>query len=144
MEEILENEQTRTEYYSDYEWRERKWYNPFRIFCGKDYKVAVTKSKEVRFIEKDYFFEQLLTSVRIDLDNTVNEIKKIGEESAKNMKKEFSNRFDEVDNVLFKISTNLEEITINRDILFKKQEEAKKLKAEIEKIKEKLNEILEI
>lgn len=144
VEEILENEQTRTEYYSDYEWRERKWYNPFRIFCGKDYKVAVTKSKEVRFIEKDYFFEQLLTSVRIDLDNTVNEIKKIGEESAKNIKKEFSNRFDEVDNVLFKISTNLEEITINRDILFKKQEEAKKLKAEIEKIKEKLNEILEI
>ena len=86
VEEILENEQTRTEYYSDYEWRERKWYNPFRIFCGKDYKVAVTKSKEVRFIEKDYFFEQLLTSVRIDLDNTVNEIKKIGEKSKKRQK----------------------------------------------------------
>lgn len=143
-EQILESKQTRTEYYSDYEWREKKWYNPGRYIFGKDYRVEVTKSIEIEFIKKEEFFEQLLTSIRKDLNNTIDDIKKFGERSAKEIKEEFSNRFDEVDNILLNISRDLEKITKNREELFRKQEEAKKIKTEIERIKKELDKILEI
>ena len=143
-EQILENEKTRTEYYKDHEWREKKWYNPGRYIFGKDYKIEVTKSIEVKYIEKDEFCDSLLINMRKDLNEAIEHIKKFGEKNAEEIKKEFSNRFDEVDKILLRISEDLKKVTKSQEELLKQQEEAKILKKEINKIKEKLDTILEI
>ncbi|WP_454944165.1 dynamin family protein [Fusobacterium hwasookii] len=143
-EQVLEDKQIKTEYYKDYEWRERGLINPLRYILGKDYRVEVTRSKEVQFIKKDDFCEKLLTSMRADLNSIINDIKEFGMKSAEEIKKEFSDRFDEVDKILLGISENLKNIIKSQEELSKKQEEAKKLKNEIDRIKEKLDKILEI
>ena len=143
-EQVLEDKQIKTEYYKDYEWRERGRINPLRYILGKDYRVEVTRSKEVQFIKKDDFCEKLLTSMRADLNSIINDIKEFGMKSAEEIKKEFSDRFDEVDKILLGISENLKNIIKSQEELSKKQEEAKKLKNEIDRIKEKLDKILEI
>ena len=82
--------------------------------------------------------------MRMDLNNIINNIKEFGMKSAEKIKKEFSDRFDEVDKILLGISENLKNIIKSKEELLKQQEEAKKLKNEIDRIKEKLDKILEI
>lgn len=144
QEEILKKKEKKTEYYDDYEWKHRAWYNPMRYIDDEYYQELVTKSREIEFISRKKFDEEILIPVRKELNKVIDEIKKIGEEQTNEIKEEFYKKFDEVDNVLKKIANNLASMTRDLKILEQKIKESKNLKTEIEKIQNNLDKILEI
>ena len=60
-----------------------------RYIDDEYYQELVTKSREIEFISRKKFDEEIFIPVRKELNKVIDEIKKIGEEQTNEIKEEF-------------------------------------------------------
>ena len=128
--------------------KERKWYNPMRLFRGdyyevsEDYKVEV--KEEIKFVSREKLSNQLVAPVRKTLINERIRILQYAKEETENIKEYFYEQFDEVDYILARKANELRETIRSKEASDEALAKAIDLLKKLETLKEELESILEI
>lgn len=128
--------------------KERKWYNPMRLFKGDYYEVEesyqVEVKEEIKFISREKLSNQLVAPIRKTLMNERTRILQFAQEETENIKEYFYEQFDEVDDILAKKANELREATTSKKASEEALAKANNLLKQLETVKVELESILEI
>lgn len=128
--------------------KERKWYNPMRLFKGDYYDVEesyyVDVKVEIKFVSREKLSNQLVAPIRKTLMNERTRILQFAQEETENIKEYFYEQFDEVDDILAKKANELREAITSKKASEEAFAKANDLLKQLETVKVELESILEI
>lgn len=128
--------------------KERKWFNPMRLFKGDYYEVEesyqVEVKEEIKFVSREKLSNQLVAPIRKTLMNERTRILQFAQEETENIKEYFYEQFDEVDDILAKKANELHEATTSKKASEEALAKANDLLKQLETVKVELESILEI
>lgn len=128
--------------------KERKWFNPMRLFKGDYYEVEesyqVEVKEEIKFVSREKLSNQLVAPIRKTLMNERTRILQFAQEETENIKEYFYEQFDEVDDILAKKANELREATTSKKASEEALAKANDLLKQLETVKVELESILEI
>ena len=128
--------------------KERKRFNPMRLFKGDYYEVEesyqVEVKEEIKFVSREKLSNQLVAPIRKTLMNERTRILQFAQEETENIKEYFYEQFDEVDDILAKKANELREATTSKKASEEALAKANDLLKQLETVKVELESILEI
>lgn len=128
--------------------KERKWYNPMRLFRGKYYDVEesyyVDVTEEVKFVSREKLLNSLISPIRQALAEEQIKISEFADNETTRIKEYFYAQFDEVDEILSNKAKELSSALVSKEAAEEALNQANNKLALLESIKQRLDSILEI
>ena len=128
--------------------KERKWYNPMRLFRGKYYDVEesyyVDVTEEVKFVSREKLLNSLISPIRQALAEEQIKISEFADNETTRIKEYFYDQFDEVDEILSNKAKELSSALVSKEAAEEALKQANNKLARLELIKQQLDSILEI
>ncbi len=128
--------------------KERKWFNPMRLFKGDYYDVEesyqVDVKEEIKYVSREKLSNKLVAPIRKALKTERTRILDFAKEETKNIKEYFYEQFDEVDAILTQKANELREATTSKKASEEALKNANALLKQLEEVKSELAAILEI
>ena len=125
----------------------KRIFNPARWFHPEYEEIEfyeVEVKEEITFISKQKLYDQLINPIMKQLQDERERILEYAKEQTAEIKEYFYEQFDEVDRILESKTKELAAATASKESSAAALEAATKLLAELDKVKNKLNKILEI
>ena len=128
--------------------KERKWYNPMRLFKGKYYDVEesyyVDVTEEIKFVSREKLLNSLISPIRQALAEEQIRISEFADDETKRIKESFYDQFDEVDEILSNKAKELSSALISKEAAEEALKQANNKLSLLESINRELDSILEI
>lgn len=128
--------------------KERKWYNPMRLFKGKYYDVEesyyVDVTEEIKFVSREKLLNSLISPIRQALAEEQIKISEFADDETKRIKEYFYDQFDEVDEILSNKAKELSSALVSKEAAEEALKQANNKLSLLESINRELDSILEI